>query len=69
MPAFSSDERQLLNDSLHDYLSSKYTFDLYRKLSRADGARASAVRRGPSTLPSAGSAWRHPKPSAGQAAA
>jgi alkylation response protein AidB-like acyl-CoA dehydrogenase len=37
MPAFSSEERQLLNDSLLDFLGSKYTFEQFRKLTRADG--------------------------------
>jgi alkylation response protein AidB-like acyl-CoA dehydrogenase len=37
MPAFSSEERQLLNDSLQDYLGNKYAFEHFRQLTRADG--------------------------------
>jgi alkylation response protein AidB-like acyl-CoA dehydrogenase len=36
MPAFSSEERQLLNDSLRDLLADKYTFEHFKKLARAD---------------------------------
>jgi len=35
MPAFSSEERQLLNDSLRDLLADKYTFEHFKKVSRA----------------------------------
>jgi alkylation response protein AidB-like acyl-CoA dehydrogenase len=36
MPAFSSEERQLLNDSLRDLLADKYTFEHFKKVARAD---------------------------------
>jgi len=36
MPAFSSEERQLLNDSLRDLLADKYTFEHFKKLARAE---------------------------------
>jgi alkylation response protein AidB-like acyl-CoA dehydrogenase len=35
MVSFSSDERKLLHDSLHDFLGDRYTFDHQLKLSRA----------------------------------
>jgi alkylation response protein AidB-like acyl-CoA dehydrogenase len=38
MPAFSSEERQLLNDSLRDLLADKYTFEHFKKLARAEDA-------------------------------
>ena len=38
MPAFSSDERQLLQDSLQDYFGAQYSFERYRELSRPDHA-------------------------------
>ena len=38
MPAFSSEERQLLDDSLRDLLADKYTFEHQRKLARSDEA-------------------------------
>lgn len=38
MPAFSSEERQLLNDSLRDLLDSKYGFEHFKKLTRAEDA-------------------------------
>ena len=38
MPSFSSEERQLLNDSLRDLLDSKYSFERFKKLARADDA-------------------------------
>ncbi|MGI9422909.1 MAG: acyl-CoA dehydrogenase family protein [Hyphomicrobiaceae bacterium] len=38
MPAFSSDERQLLHDSLRDYFGTKYAFERYRELSRPEHA-------------------------------
>ncbi len=34
MPSFSSDERQLLQDSLQDYFSNKYSFEHFRTLSQ-----------------------------------
>lgn len=34
MPSFSSEERQLLNDSLQDYFTNTYTFEHWKKLSR-----------------------------------
>ena len=34
MPSFSSDERQLLNDSLQELLADKYAFDHWKKLAR-----------------------------------
>ena len=37
MPAFSSEERQLLNDSLQDFFSNRYSFEHYRRISRAEG--------------------------------
>ncbi|MFM9943461.1 MAG: acyl-CoA dehydrogenase family protein [Hyphomicrobiaceae bacterium] len=37
MPSFSSDERQLLNDSLTEMLSDKYPFEHWKKLARAPG--------------------------------
>ena len=36
MPAFSSEERQLLDDSLRDLLADKYAFEHQRKLARTD---------------------------------
>jgi alkylation response protein AidB-like acyl-CoA dehydrogenase len=36
MPAFSSEERQLLNDSLRDLLADNYTFEHFKKLARAE---------------------------------
>ncbi len=36
MPSFSSEERRLLNDSLSEFLADKYTFDHFRKLTRAE---------------------------------
>jgi alkylation response protein AidB-like acyl-CoA dehydrogenase len=36
MPAFSSEERQLLNDSLRDLLADKYTFEHFKKVARAE---------------------------------
>ena len=36
MPAFSSEERQLLNDSLRDLLADKYTFEHFKKLVRSE---------------------------------
>ena len=38
MPAFSSEERQLLDDSLRDLLADRYTFEHQRKLARTDEA-------------------------------
>lgn len=38
MPSFTSEERQLLNDSLRDLLDSRYTFEHFRKLARAEDA-------------------------------
>ena len=35
MPSFTSDERQLLHDSLQDYFSSKYNFEHFRSISAA----------------------------------
>ena len=37
MPSFSSEERQLLDDSLQNYLKGHYTFDLWKKLARGPG--------------------------------
>lgn len=36
MPAFSSEERQLLDDSLRDLLSDKYTYEHFKKVMRAE---------------------------------
>jgi len=36
MPSFSSEERQLLNDSLRDLLADKYTFEHFKKVARAE---------------------------------
>ena len=36
MPGFSSDERKLLDESLHDYLNDTYDFDFMKKTMRAD---------------------------------
>ncbi len=36
MPSFSSDERQLLQDSLQDYFSNKYSFEHFRALSKPE---------------------------------
>jgi alkylation response protein AidB-like acyl-CoA dehydrogenase len=36
MPAFSSEERLLLNDSLRDLLADKYTFEHFRKVARTE---------------------------------
>jgi len=36
MSAFTSEERQLLDDSLQDYIRSKYTFEHFRELTAAD---------------------------------
>ena len=36
MSAFSSDERQLLQDSLQDYFATKYSIERFRELSRPD---------------------------------
>ena len=36
MPGFSSDERKLLDASLHDYLNDTYDFDFMKKTMRAD---------------------------------
>jgi alkylation response protein AidB-like acyl-CoA dehydrogenase len=38
MPSFTSEERQLLNDSLRDLLDSSYSFEHFRKLARAEDA-------------------------------
>ena len=38
MPSFSSDERQLLQDSLQDYFSNKYSFEHFRELSKPEHA-------------------------------
>lgn len=38
MPAFTSDERQLLHDSLQDYFENKYPFEHYRKLTSGGSA-------------------------------
>ena len=35
MPSFSSDERQLLNDSMQELLADKYAFEHWKKLARA----------------------------------
>ena len=37
MPSFSSDERQLLNDSLQEFLADKYPFEHWKKLARTPG--------------------------------
>ena len=34
MPSFSAEERQLLDDSLHDFLTQNYSFERWRKLAR-----------------------------------
>ena len=34
MPSFSSEERQLLNDSLNDFLDENYGFERWKKLAR-----------------------------------
>lgn len=39
MPAFSSEERQLLNDSLRDLLTDKYTFEHFKKIARAEDGK------------------------------
>jgi alkylation response protein AidB-like acyl-CoA dehydrogenase len=36
MPGFSSDERKLLDESLHDFLNDTYDFDFMKKAMRAD---------------------------------
>lgn len=36
MPGFSSDERKLLDESLHDYLNDHYDFDFMKKTMRAE---------------------------------
>lgn len=38
MPSFTSEERQLLNDSLRDLLDSSYSFEHFRKFARAEDA-------------------------------
>ncbi len=38
MPAFSSEERQLLNDSLQDYFTNTYSFEHWKKLARGPGS-------------------------------
>jgi alkylation response protein AidB-like acyl-CoA dehydrogenase len=38
MPSFTSDERQLLDDSLRDYFKNKYSFEASRKLTNATHA-------------------------------
>ena len=35
MPSFSTEERQLLDDSLHGFLTANYSFERWRKISRA----------------------------------
>ena len=40
MPSFSSEERQLLNDSLVDFGSTEYSFDHWRKLAREQDAES-----------------------------
>ncbi|HRD78595.1 MAG TPA: acyl-CoA dehydrogenase family protein [Hyphomicrobiaceae bacterium] len=37
MPSFSAEERQLLHESLNDYLSSAYTFEHFRRLTKGEG--------------------------------
>lgn len=36
MPAFSTEERQLLHDSLHDFLGDRYTFEHFKALARSE---------------------------------
>ena len=38
MPSFSSDERQLLNDSLQELLADKYAFEHWKKIARSPGS-------------------------------
>ena len=35
MPQFSSDERQLLHDSVQDFFANQYSFEQFRELSAA----------------------------------
>ena len=34
MPSFSAEERQLLDNSLHDFLAQNYSFERWKKLAR-----------------------------------
>lgn len=38
MPAFSMEERQLLHESLHDFLGDRYTFEHFKKVARSPDA-------------------------------